>query len=560
MENPQNWNSEQKRLERKRRLEKLKSKEGVKAPIKKSGRFAKIFFPILAVCLVLAIGIWAAIQFAVPQMMFPAMTIGGKNVSSVEFSFYYVSTLNQLQIDRSTAEGKEKLASASTVEGHTDKTWQEYAVFLTAETVVEFQIQHELAVAAGLTLTETEKTEIQKIFDDLITQTGSTKEADRYLVDFFGKNVTIRNLIPVFEKSTLANRYALLQIEDIEISEEEIQDFFNENRSDYEKVTFRMLAFEADTNPNATTEEIVAAQAASLEAAETFLENVKNEQDFIRLANEKIETDTQAMEDATYEAMTDEEKAEYDEEKEAKQANSDAVLAGMTAEEKASYERGKVNTDRTLIRSLNKSEIESSNPDLAAWLVDSDRAQGDTEIYTLSETYYAFMFISKDDAFDLTAARHILISPNKDKNIQSGEYFTPEEWDAARTKARDILAEITSLEKFKELVTEHSEDTGSKTNGGLYEDIKRGDMVPQFDEWVFDSTRKAEDLGIVRTDYGYHIIRFENRRSTTIYQENKDLIEGILREKAYVDRLEEMKKEDRYQYDISSFGLRLINW
>ena len=33
-------------------------------------------------------------------------------------------------------------------------------------------------------------------------------------------------------------------------------------------------------------------------------------------------------------------------------------------------------------------------------------------------------------------------------------------------------------------------------------------MVPEFDAWCFDETRKAGDYGIVRTTYGYHIMYF----------------------------------------------------
>ena len=33
-------------------------------------------------------------------------------------------------------------------------------------------------------------------------------------------------------------------------------------------------------------------------------------------------------------------------------------------------------------------------------------------------------------------------------------------------------------------------------------------MLPEFENWCFDETRKMGDYGIVRTDYGYHIMYF----------------------------------------------------
>ena len=54
----------------------------------------------------------------------------------------------------------------------------------------------------------------------------------------------------------------------------------------------------------------------------------------------------------------------------------------------------------------------------------------------------------------------------------------------------------------------HSSDTGSNTNGGLYENVAPGQMVDAFNDWIFDSSRKAGDVGVVATTYGCHLIYF----------------------------------------------------
>ena len=54
----------------------------------------------------------------------------------------------------------------------------------------------------------------------------------------------------------------------------------------------------------------------------------------------------------------------------------------------------------------------------------------------------------------------------------------------------------------------YSDDSGSNTNGGLYEAVKERQMVTNFNDWCFDASRKAGDTGIVESDYGYHIIYF----------------------------------------------------
>ncbi|MBQ2749594.1 MAG: peptidylprolyl isomerase, partial [Clostridia bacterium] len=45
--------------------------------------------------------------------------------------------------------------------------------------------------------------------------------------------------------------------------------------------------------------------------------------------------------------------------------------------------------------------------------------------------------------------------------------------------------------------------------GGLMEDIKQGDMVAEFDAWIFDEARKEGDYDIVKTQYGYHLVYFQ---------------------------------------------------
>lgn len=58
------------------------------------------------------------------------------------------------------------------------------------------------------------------------------------------------------------------------------------------------------------------------------------------------------------------------------------------------------------------------------------------------------------------------------------------------------------------MANENSSDPGSNTNGGLYEDVYPGQMVETFNDWCFADGRQPGDYGIVKTDYGYHIIFF----------------------------------------------------
>ena len=41
--------------------------------------------------------------------------------------------------------------------------------------------------------------------------------------------------------------------------------------------------------------------------------------------------------------------------------------------------------------------------------------------------------------------------------------------------------------------------------------VTEGSMVEEFNDWCFDSSRKAGDTDIVKTDYGYHIMYYVGR-------------------------------------------------
>jgi parvulin-like peptidyl-prolyl isomerase len=62
-------------------------------------------------------------------------------------------------------------------------------------------------------------------------------------------------------------------------------------------------------------------------------------------------------------------------------------------------------------------------------------------------------------------------------------------------------------DSFAELAKANSSD-GSASNGGLYEKVRLGQMVKEFEDWCFAKGRKPGDTGIVKTQYGYHVMYF----------------------------------------------------
>ena len=107
--------------------------------------------------------------------------------------------------------------------------------------------------------------------------------------------------------------------------------------------------------------------------------------------------------------------------------------------------------------------------------------------------------------------RHILLSTRKDAGAAEGEDTSAESDDEVRLRAEGILKQIREGADFEALAKELSEDPGSKANGGDLGFISRGQMVKPFEDAAF-SLEPGSVSEVVKTDYGYHIIRVEEHR------------------------------------------------
>ena len=133
--------------------------------------------------------------------------------------------------------------------------------------------------------------------------------------------------------------------------------------------------------------------------------------------------------------------------------------------------------------------------------------------------------------------RHILITPETDEDGNTDDAA----WAAAEEKAQEVLKEWqdgdATEESFGELANTYSTDTGSNSNGGLYEDVYPGQMVTEFNDWCFDASRKPGDTDIVKTSYGYHVMYFVSFTDEYYY---KTVAEQELRYNDYRTYLEDL--------------------
>ena len=156
--------------------------------------------------------------------------------------------------------------------------------------------------------------------------------------------------------------------------------------------------------------------------------------------------------------------------------------------------------------------------ELGDWAFGGEAKVGDTLLVEGENVFYVYL-MTREPSRDETPTvnvRHILFSTSDHLNAEDPEAPTDEENSAALEECRKLANETleewkngeATEESFGALATEKTEDPGSKSVGGLYENVTTGQMVDTFNDWCFDEARQAGDTGIVETTYGVHVMYF----------------------------------------------------
>lgn len=129
--------------------------------------------------------------------------------------------------------------------------------------------------------------------------------------------------------------------------------------------------------------------------------------------------------------------------------------------------------------------------------------------YVFNESQCASRMLDRKENASVKAA-HVLIA-YKDAS-RSTATRTKEEAEAL---ANEILAKAkANPADFAKLAGEYSDDPGSKTKGGEYDNIMPGQMVPQFNDFIFDNP--IGTIGLVETDFGYHVIKVNDKYESVL--------------------------------------------
>jgi len=446
---------------------------------------------------------------------------GEFEISKAEYEYYCVSIYNSLissafQYDYYYGEGAGLLYTgydwtklpgeqkcSMELNGKTFKNYDEYIVYVAKEQLVAAKACAEYARLNSITLSEDELKEIDAFIEEnRASCEAEGTELEAYLKQYYGDGMTeeiYRNIV--------IDHYIINKVDEVKsglfesiYTSEDIEKEYNDNVNTYGQVSLRNYIIVADTDDSGAVYK--AAMEAAEKEAQVFAGMVSDEKSFKQRASEK----------------------------EKKNGNAD-------------YWDFVIEDRYTMLSNIGYEDLdmETSDKGLAKWAFDSSRKVGDIYIAEIKDVGYGvYMMVNpihKPATTYTYDVRHILIKFGEEGSSSSIKLLNPADYDvtvdidvypdltadpALYMKAQDILKQYLggdcTEESFGELAKEYSGD-GNASEGGIYKDVQMGKMVSAFENWSLDENRKKGDVGIVETEYGYHIMYYVDKKVVSDWED-----------------------------------------
>ena len=548
------------REERKARIAKAAKKNAKKSHKVVLSKGAKRAIAIVVVLAIIAgIGAIAVNTSGVLERGKPAFNVGDVEVSAAEYGYYYSSAFNNYfqysyQYDTYYGAGMGKMytgydysvspdqqAYDGEIEGVENPMFTDYFADQAMASLRYVKASVKYAEENGIELDDEDLAEIEASYEEFKEGAKSINYSlSAYLRKFFHKGMTPSLLKQIMEEQTLTTKVSEVKIAEFAegYSETKVEKTFYDSLKTYGVVSLRAY-------------EILAEK-----------ETVK--------AEKEGEEDTQKVTDATMAAA---------------KAQADAFAAKVSTVENfkataAEFEKAAGNEDyaafvsddtETAMAHITYSDLsyEATEEKFLNWAFDEDTKVGATYVVENASTgYTVYMMeapVHKAPVARTYDVRHILVEfPEETDSAEETEETKTVEVEALDTskydvnvdiqvkteeytdaelyiKAQDILKEYLDGDKteesFAELAVEYSAD-GNAADGGIYEDVPEGKMVSEYENWAFAEGRKYGDVGIVETQYGYHVMYFINSESTTW----SDVIRNDLASEEFNELAEELEQ------------------
>lgn len=350
----------------------------------------------------------------------PYLSVGDHQLTKLEYDYYFNTTVNNYVNTYSyylSYIGLDTTQPFDEQQYSEDMTWQEY---FEEATITQIQQEYALLDDASANAFEYDTSED---YDNFVTNARTTAKESQvtlqnYYKTLFGDYANQWNVKPFMENSYIASAYYDKLLEDYTPTDDEITDYYEEHKADYDKVSFYSFTFdpanytETTGEDNAASDDDTTTNSADASTARTLAEEMVS----------RLE-DGEDFEDLCYEYATDDAKANYESED-----TEYSLTEGMTCS--------------------------STNISYSDWLSDESRKAGDITIIEDSTTgaCYVLKFVSRtydENCLDTISSTLSTEAVNEYLDaLLEGKY-----------EAVDLKGEISYLTSSEEDASESSEDT-----------------------------------------------------------------------------------------------------
>lgn len=428
-------------------------------------------------------------------------TVDGQKISIGMYDYYYASIVSYYEQYASygyySLDTTKDYSKQYTTDDDGNKiSWQKFFETEALKEVEQITTYYSKALEEGVTLTSAQKKTIDKQISTLKDSASQNDVSlDQYIKANFGTYCSEDTIRLMLEQYYLSANYKGKFKCETKVTDNDVDKYYNDHKNDYKKIEFYYIASPYDaTDDNSKNE--------SIKTAEKIMAKMKDKKSVIALVPEVYSSYIDSQVKSSME--------------------QDSTLTEKKAREEAvkSYESNVVTT---------VSGSDSPFDDkMNTWLFSDDTKVGSKKHYIDESAGYIYIVLKTSKASveedETYTVRHILVAPESSSNSSSSTSekteYTDEQWAAAKKKADSILAKFNKTDKseyeFAKLAEQYSTDSASTSSGsndsfgGLYESVTLGQMVPDFEKWSIDDSRKYGDTGIVKSDYGYHIMFFIN--------------------------------------------------
>lgn len=428
-------------------------------------------------------------------------TVDGQKISIGMYDYYYASIVSYYEQYASygyySLDTTKDYSKQYTTDDDGNKiSWQKFFETEALKEVEQITTYYSKALEEGVTLTSAQKKTIDKQISTLKDSASQNDVSlDQYIKANFGTYCSEDTIRIMLEQYYLSANYKGKFKSETKVTDNDVDKYYNDHKNDYKKIEFYYIASHYDaTDDNSKNE--------SIKTAEKIMAKMKDKKSVIALVPE------------VYSSYID------------SQVKSSMEQDSTLTEKKAREEAVK-SYDSNVVTTVSGSDSPFDDK-MNTWLFSDDTKVGSKKYYIDESAGYIYIVLKTSKASveedETYTVRHILVAPESGSNSSSSTSekteYTDEQWAAAKKKADSILDKFNKTDKseyeFAKLAEQYSTDSASTSSGsndsfgGLYESVTLGQMVPDFEKWSIDDSRKYGDTGIVKSDYGYHIMFFIN--------------------------------------------------